>query len=73
MLGTKQEKMQVAGTISACEGKKTLKGFFAEALSKYSSYTVESDLIRLPHMYHYIFNTDWMCIVDKLLTGYSEH
>lgn len=33
MLDTKQEKMQVVGTIWACKGKKTLKGFFAEALN----------------------------------------
>lgn len=33
MLGTKQEKMQVVGTIWTCKGKKTLKGFFDEALN----------------------------------------
>lgn len=33
MLDTKQEKMQVIGTIWARKGKKKLKGFFAEALN----------------------------------------
>lgn len=33
MLDTKQEKTQVVGTIWACKGKKTLKGFFDEALN----------------------------------------
>lgn len=33
MLDTKQEKTQVVGTIWACKGKKTLKGFFVEALN----------------------------------------